>query len=341
MAMGGTCHVLDLESGTFVLTAAAPPILLAEDDPVTRMLLARSLKKAGYLVEAVGDGLAALEHMQQQYYPILITDWEMPGMDGVALCRAVRRLPLDGYVYMLLLTARDAKEQMVAGLEAGADDYLIKPVHEPELFARLNTGRRILNLEHSLRAANERNRLLAITDPLTGAYNRRQLMAQLPRELERCRRYAVPLAVIVCDIDYFKNVNDRHGHAIGDEILRQFVARIQASIRGGSDWVARCGGEEFTLVLPETDLAGGVVTAEKIRALISGTTFQTDVGPVSVTASFGVAATSGCGPDPGTDFEALIAAADIGLYRSKRAGRDRVTTEELGVALRPSGATAR
>ena len=341
MATSGNSHVLDLESGNFVLAAAAPPILLAEDDPVTRMLLARSLKKAGYPVDAVVDGLAALERMQQQYYPMLITDWEMPGMDGVELCKAVRALPLDGYVYMLLLTARDAKEQMVAGLEAGADDYLIKPVHEPELLARLNTGRRILNLEHSLRVANERNRLLAITDPLTGAFNRRQLMAQLPRELERSRRYAVPLSVVVCDIDYFKNVNDRHGHSIGDEILRQFVARIRASIRSGSDWVARCGGEEFTLVLPETDLAGAVVATEKIRALISGTPFQTDVGPVSVTASFGVAAISGPGPDPGADFEALIAAADIGLYRSKRAGRDRVTTEVLGAAPRPSDAAAR
>jgi diguanylate cyclase (GGDEF)-like protein len=333
--------VLDLETGMFVLAAPTPPILLAEDDPVTRMLLTRSLKKAGYPVEAVVDGVAALERMRAQYYPMLITDWEMPGMDGVALCQAVRGLPLAGYVYVLLLTARDAKEQMVAGLEAGADDYLIKPVYEPELLARLNTGRRILNLEHSLRAANERNRVLAITDPLTGAYNRRQLMAQLPRELERCRRYAVPLSVVVCDIDYFKTVNDRHGHAIGDEILRQFVARIQACIRDSSDWVARCGGEEFTIVLPETDLAGGVGAAEKIRTLITGAPFQTDIGPVSVTASFGVAATPLSGAEPAADFEALIAAADIGLYRSKRAGRDRITPEQFGASLRPSGATAR
>ena len=146
----------------------------------------------------------ALERMTERYYPILVTDWEMPEMDGVELCKAVRSLQLDGYVYALLLTARNSKEHIIAGLEAGADDYLVKPVHEPELVARLNTGRRILALEHSLRAANERNRILSITDALTGAYNRRYLMEQLPRELERCRRYASPLSVLMCDIDHFK-----------------------------------------------------------------------------------------------------------------------------------------
>src|SRR6202789_2132272 len=153
-------------------------ILLAEDDPVTRMLMTRFLKKAGYEVDAVADGTEALEHMTKQYYPFLVTDWEMPEMDSIELCKAVRNLQLDGYVYALLLSARNAKEHIITGLEAGADDYLIKPVHEPELVARLNAGRRILALEHSLRAANHRNRILSITDALTGAYNRRYLMEQ-------------------------------------------------------------------------------------------------------------------------------------------------------------------
>ena len=156
----------------------------------------------------MSDGNEALSQMTQRYFPILVTDWEMPGMDGIDLCKAMRTLQLDGYVYALLLTARNAKEHIIAGLEAGADDYLIKPVHEPELIARLNTGRRILALEHSLRFANERNRVLSITDALTGAFNRRYLMDQLPRELERCRRYATPLSVIMCDLDHFKLVND-------------------------------------------------------------------------------------------------------------------------------------
>ena len=198
---------------------------------MTRMLMTRFLKKAGYEVDAVADGTEALENMTKRYYPFLVTDWEMPEMDGIELCKAVRNLQLDGYVYALLLTARNAKEHIIAGLEAGADDYLVKPVHEPELIARLNTGRRILALEHSLRAANERNRILSITDALTGAFNRRYMMEQLPRELERCRRYANPLSVIMCDVDHFKQVNDVKGHSAGDDVLQQFVSRMQKSIR--------------------------------------------------------------------------------------------------------------
>jgi diguanylate cyclase (GGDEF)-like protein len=230
---------------------------------------------------------------------------------------------------MLLLTARDAKDHMVAGLEAGADDYLIKPIYEPELLARLNTGRRILALEHSLRVANEANRLLSITDPLTRAFNRRYLMEQLSRELERCRRYGYPLSVVMCDIDHFKTVNDVHGHGVGDEILREFVRRMQASLRSGSDWVARYGGEEFVIVLPATDHQGGAFVAEKIRALIANGPFSSEAGPVSVTASFGVASTGRSGPDLGVYAETFIAVADTCLYRSKRCGRNQVASLEM------------
>ncbi len=321
----------DPESVNSVMLEPAPPILLAEDDPVTRMLLMRSLKKAGYAVDAVGDGTAALDKMILRYHPILITDWEMPEMDGVELCKAVRALALDGYVYVLLLTARDAKEHMVAGLEAGADDYLIKPVYEPELFARLKTARRILALEHSLRLANQQNRLLSITDPLTGAFNRRQLMDQLPREVERCRRYGYPLSVIMCDIDHFKMVNDLYGHAAGDDVLRQFVERVQGSIRR-SDWIARYGGEEFMIVLPETPYAGALHAAEKMRRLIEATPFVTDTVSVPVTASFGVSATTITGPDLAMRIETLIQVADACLYRCKQMGRNVASGMEVGSA---------
>jgi diguanylate cyclase (GGDEF)-like protein len=251
----------------------------------------------------------------------------------VALCKAVRNMQLDGYVYALLLTARDAKEHIIAGLEAGADDYLIKPVHEPELIARLNAGRRILALEHSLRAANHRNRILSITDALTGAYNRRYLMEQLPREVERCRRYAYPLSVIMCDIDHFKLINDEQGHAAGDEVLQQFVVRVQRSIRSNSDWIARYGGEEFLMVLPEADFNAGFFVAEKIRNLISASAFATRAGDTAVTASFGVASTGPTGPDLTLKVEGLIKAADQCLYRSKQAGRDRTMGIEIPNSL--------
>jgi diguanylate cyclase (GGDEF)-like protein len=320
----------------FVTGIAGEPsiaILLAEDDPVTRMLMTRFLKKAGYEVSAVADGSEALEHMSRRYYPILVTDWEMPEMDGIELCKAMRNLQLDGYVYALLLTARNAKEHIIAGLEAGADDYLIKPVHEPELIARLNTGRRILALEQSLRAANERNRILSITDALTGAFNRRYLMEQLPREVERCRRYANPLSVILCDIDHFKQVNDVRGHASGDEVLQQFAARIQKSIRAHSDWLARLGGEEFLIVLPETDYEGAVCAAEKIRHIVFESPFMTRVGDLRVTSSFGVASTESQGPDLSFKVETLMKTADECLYRSKQAGRNRTTAAEIPSAV--------
>jgi two-component system cell cycle response regulator len=304
-------------------------ILLAEDDPVTRMLMTRFLKKAGYEVDAVADGTDALEHMTQRYYPFLVTDWEMPEMDGIELCKAVRNLQLDGYVYALLLTARNAKEHIIAGLEAGADDYLVKPVHEPELIARLNTGRRILALEHSLRAANERNRILSVTDPLTGAFNRRYMMEQLPRELERCRRYGNPLSVIMCDVDHFKQVNDVKGHSAGDDVLQQFVARMQRSIRATSDWVARLGGEEFLIVLPETGFQGAMIVAEKIRAIMTSVPFVTREGDVVATSSFGVASTELHGPDLAMKSETLIRAADQCLYTSKQSGRNRATGVEI------------
>jgi len=331
--------VSELETVTSITAAPSPTILLAEDDPVTRMLMTRFLKKAGYEVDAAANGSEALDKMTRRYYPMLVTDWEMPEMDGVALCKAVRNMQLDGYVYALLLTARDSKEHIIAGLEAGADDYLVKPVHEPELIARLNAGRRILNLEHSLRVANQRNRILSITDALTGAYNRRYLMEQLPRELERCRRYAYPLSVLMCDIDHFKKINDARGHAAGDDVLQQFAARAQKSIRTNSDWVARYGGEEFLIVLPETAHEGAVRVAEKIRTLMSGTPFATRAGDTAVTASFGVASTGPSGPDISLKVDEIIRCADECLYRSKQAGRDRTSSHEIAVsqAIRAHG----
>jgi two-component system, cell cycle response regulator len=327
--------VSELESVTPITVEPSPTILLAEDDPVTRMLMTRFLKKAGYEVDAVANGSEALDRMTRRYYPMLVTDWEMPEMDGVALCKAVRNMQMDGYVYALLLTARDSKEHIIAGLEAGADDYLIKPVHEPELIARLNAGRRILNLEHSLRVANQRNRILSITDALTGAYNRRYLMEQLPRELERCRRYAYPLSVLMCDIDRFKQINDARGHAAGDDVLQQFAARAQKSIRTNSDWVARYGGEEFLIVLPETDHAGAMAVAEKIRGLVASLPFTTRSGDLVATASFGVASTGPSGPDISLRMDALIRCADECMYRSKQEGRDRTVGHELAVIAPP------
>jgi two-component system, cell cycle response regulator len=308
-------------------TQPAWRILLVDDEPTQRLIMARLLKRAGYQVETAGNGKEALEKIAAGDFQLMITDWEMPEMDGIALCRALRASPGKAYIYTILLTARDAIEHVVTGLQSGADDYLTKPVIEPELMARLNTGRRIVTLERSLRAANDENRRLSITDPLTGAYNRRYLMEQLPREMDRAARYGRQLATIMCDVDHFKRINDTQGHLIGDEVLKWFVAQVQDAVRN-CDWVARYGGEEFVIVLPETNVNSAAVAAEHVRAQLSNTTFSAPTGQLSVTASFGVSGWSGNVPQ-GATLDALMARADEGVYASKAAGRNQVSVLSL------------
>jgi diguanylate cyclase (GGDEF)-like protein len=307
-------------------------VLVVDDHPVTRRLLEMQLKREGYRVLSAAHGREALERLGEDFCPLVLTDWMMPEMDGLELCRAIRDREWDSYVYLILLTARDALDDVLTGLEAGADDYLVKPVHPMELLARLRTGRRILDLERTLKERTREIARLAVTDPLTGVYNRRYLMEQLPRELRRARRYRRPLSLILCDLDHFKRVNDTLGHKVGDEVLQEFTRRLGGQVRQGVDWLARYGGEEFVFVLPETDLAGCLALAWCLREHLAASPVFTSAGPVPVTASFGVAAM------PATDAahlgaEALLAQADACLYQAKAAGRNRVAGPEGG----PSG----
>jgi two-component system, cell cycle response regulator len=299
-------------------------ILLVDDEPTQRLIMARLLKRAGYEVETAANGKEALARIDSGDFQLMITDWEMPEMDGIALCSALRSSQGKGYIYTILLTARDAIEHVVTGLQAGADDYLTKPVIEAELIARLSTGKRIVTLERSLRTANEENRRLSITDPLTGAYNRRYLMEQLPREIERASRYSRQLSTIMCDVDYFKKINDTHGHLAGDEVLKWFVGHLQSGVRA-CDWVARYGGEEFVIVLPETNVENATTAAEHLRQQIAANPFVPPGGngfPVS--ASFGVSGWQDGVPQAAT-LDALMGQCDAGVYASKSAGRNRVS----------------
>lgn len=289
--------------------------------------MARLLKRAGYEVETAGNGREALAKLQSGDYQLLITDWEMPEMDGIALCRALRSSQVQGYIYTILLTARDSIEHVVTGLQAGADDYLTKPVVEPELIARLNTGKRIVTLERSLRAANEENRRLSITDPLTGAFNRRYLMEQLPREIERASRYGRALSVVMCDVDHFKHINDSHGHQLGDDVLKWFKDMLQQGVRA-SDWVVRYGGEEFMIVLPETNVAGAAGVANELRTELATNNFLAGEVQLRVSASFGVSGWQTVVPHNAT-LDSLISKCDAGVYASKAAGRDRVTVDAM------------
>jgi len=316
------------------MTSNQPPealliwrILLVDDEPTQRLIMARLLKRAGYVVETAGNGIEALAKIDSGDFQLMITDWEMPEMDGIALCSALRASPNRNYIYTILLTARDAIEHVVTGLQAGADDYLTKPVIEPELIARLNTGKRIVTLERSLRSANEENRRLSITDPLTGAYNRRYLMEQLPREIERAARYGRELSVVMCDVDYFKKINDTRGHQIGDEVLKWFVASLQKCVRA-CDWVARYGGEEFIAVLPETNVSNAGAAAENLRSGIAANAFVLDQLSLSVTASFGVSGWSGSVP-AGSLLDTLLAKCDAGVYASKAGGRNCVSVQPM------------
>ena len=299
-------------------------LLLVEDEPTQRLMLERQLTRAGYVVDTAEDGEAALAKILEGGYQILLTDWDMPGMDGPTLCQRVREAKLETYLYILLLTGHLNTDDVVAGLGAGADDYVRKPANPSELLARLSAGSRIVRLEQSLREANKKIEILSITDSLAGTYNRRYLNDQLLKEVERARRYGHPLSAVMADLDRFKRINDERGHASGDEVLKRFADLSKSLIRQG-DWMARYGGEEFVIVMTETDLSGAARAAEKIREACASEPMPISTGPLEVTASFGVAALSAVPQSAESAAAALLREADAALYTSKHEGRNRVT----------------
>jgi two-component system, cell cycle response regulator len=299
-------------------------LLLVEDEPTQRMMLERQLTRAGYAVDTAENGAEALEKILEGQYQILLTDWDMPGMDGPTLCKRVREAKLSTYLYILLLTGHLTTDDVVVGLGAGADDYVKKPANQAELLARLSAGSRIVTLEQSLREANDKIQLLSVTDSLAGTFNRRYLNDQLLKEVERARRYGHHLAAIMADLDRFKRINDERGHQTGDEVLRGFADLAKSLIRP-SDWIARYGGEEFCIVLPETDAGGAAVVAEKIRSECAARPWPIASGPLEVTSSFGVAALAANPSSPDAAAAQMLREADAALYNSKHEGRNRVT----------------
>jgi len=300
-------------------------VLVVDDDELVRRQLVHLLGLAGYDVQAAGSGEEALRILRAMSCQIVLTDWQMADMDGLSLCRNVRLKDDEGYVYVLMLTVCNTKRDVLVGLAAGADDYIVKGVSAEEILARLEVGRRITQLESSLRASNQENGRLSVTDPLTGARNRRYLMRNLPRELERARRYDHPLAILSCDLDRFKRVNDRFGHEAGDETLQAFVIRSTSCLRDATDWIVRSGGEEFVLVLPETTLEGASCVAKKVRKVLAAEPIATSAGPLFVTVSIGVTAVETAEELASVSVMELLRAADRCLYESKNLGRDRVT----------------
>lgn len=305
------------------------PILIAEDNDINRKYLERTLRDAGYEVDSASNGNMALKKFRERFFPIVLTDWMMPEMTGLDLCRIIREQTNKGYVFIVLLTARDDQEDIITGLEAGADDYLVKPINPLELEARLKSWIRILKLERSLRDANEQIKFLTITDPLTGCYNRGYMIEKLSYEIKRARRYFHPFSIIFCDIDHFKRVNDTYGHRAGDLVLIEFSKCIFKEIRSQIDWITRYGGEEFLIALPETEIQGAKLVAERLRQKISQHRIEWEKQTIKLTASFGVTGFDPGIPEERISFDLLIQKADKNMYQSKHEGRNRVTVNSL------------
>ncbi len=292
-------------------------ILIVEDEPVSRRLLEATLLRWNYDVVTTTDGTEAWEVLQKPEAPsLVISDWMMPDMDGLELCHRIRESEKLGYTYLVMLTTKGRKEDVIKGLEAGADDYLTKPFDHEELRCRVKIGERIINLERKILQ-------LANTDSLTGSLTRRAFMEKIEIEVERAIREDRPLSLVITDLDHFKNVNDRYGHQTGDLVLQKFAEQL-CTLSRQYDFVGRYGGEEFAICFPGVDDPSVISIAERMRKQVADlrVVIMADSScSIQITASFGAATLQREGKETLTS---LIARADDALYKAKRKGRNRV-----------------
>lgn len=292
--------------------------LVADDDTASRLLLQRMLTKWGYDVVTASEGEEAWNILTGDNSPDLaVLDWMMPGLDGVEVCRRIRALDLSSPPYLILLTSRGDKQDIATGLESGASDYVQKPFDHDELRARLLVGRRFAELNSKLLETQRELQRQALTDPLTHIMNRRAILGRLTEEMARAPRQGLPLSIGVMDIDHFKLVNDRYGHAGGDSVLQKVVERSLRALRA-YDALGRIGGEEFLIVMPGVGARDASIVLERIRHSVRQATIELQGVEISVTVSIGGAVNGGEAP------EELLHLADEALYRAKGEGRDRV-----------------
>jgi len=305
-------------------------VLIAEDDSISRRILEATLTKWGYDVTIACDGEEAWASMQDPEAPrLVILDWMMPGLNGVEVACRVRALDRDDYNYIILLTAKGRKEDIIEGMDAGADDYITKPFVARELKVRLRAAKRILDLHAELLAAREELQLRATHDALTGLWNRAAIHDVLTRELSRGRRDGSSVGVILGDIDHFKNVNDTYGHEAGDAVLQRAAEWMQASLRD-CELIGRYGGEEFLIVAPTCEPNGVGEVAERIRRCFLDRTVTLCSGEeISFTMSLG--GVSSLVVPPSADADALIRIADAAMYRAKQTGRNRVVVADAAL----------
>ena len=308
-------------------------ILIADDDRVTREYVAGLLRGQGFEVETTDEGQKAIDRVSKGGVDLVLLDIIMPGLSGLDCCRLIKAMTQDSFLPVVLLTARSDTDSRVEGLRIGADDYVSKPFDERELLARVGSMLRIKRLHDDVQAAKEKLAHLAVHDELTGLYNYRYLHTRLNEEFKRAERYRDPLACAMIDIDHFKQVNDTHGHAVGDAILREVSARLRAAVRE-IDVVARYGGEEFLLVLPSTHFSGALTVADRVWRSMGTTPIEIEGRELSVTVSLGVALF------PSRDVrnkDQLLKASDKALYQAKADGRNRICVfQHQGYIYKPA-----
>jgi diguanylate cyclase (GGDEF)-like protein len=297
-------------------------VLVVEDSAVYRKLISDHLQAWGFSVTVAEDGAQAAAVLDRPDSPkLVLLDWVLPDIEGTELCQRIREAGSSRpYVYVILLTSKEGRQNMLDALEAGADDYLVKPFDELELKARLLVGKRILDLQDELVQAREAMRHAATHDSLTELLNRGEILAMLQRELERARRDRKPVSIILADIDHFKQVNDTLGHLFGDQALQETARRLRSGLRV-YDGIGRYGGEEFLLVLPGCDLEDAMTRGNEVRRVVAGTPVAALDAEKEITVSMGVAVSECLGKD---EMEALLSRADAGLYVAKGNGRNRV-----------------
>jgi diguanylate cyclase (GGDEF)-like protein len=288
-------------------------VLVIEDHPDQRELLMIVLQKEGYRVIAAANGVEALEKLEKEPAQIVLSDIMMPKMNGFELINRIRSNPAFKNIYLILITARIQEGDRVRGLDLGADDYITKPFSFSELLARVRVGSRLVQYQRHLEYQT-------LIDALTGLFNRRAFEKKIEEEFERAKRYRHPLSLLIVDIDNFKIINDTYGHHTGDNVLKKIAEALQEKTRR-SDFACRYGGEEFVLILPETDLASALQAAKKMVGEIKGQTFGTLARPFSLTISIGVSSTS---TKDYSEWQEMLQDADQALYLAKNKGKDRV-----------------
>ncbi|MFA9454529.1 MAG: diguanylate cyclase [Candidatus Aminicenantaceae bacterium] len=300
-------------------------ILIAEDDLITAKIIERHLQEWGYGVFIEKNGEDAWETLEQENIQIAILDWMMPKMDGLQLCQKVRASRSDPYTYLILLTARASTADIVEGLNAGADDYITKPVEPAELRARLMTGIRIIELENKNKRLQIKLEKLAREDSLTGFLNKKNIHERLEEELSRGLREQQPISAVLLDIDRFKQINDTYGHNVGDEVLLEIAGRLRENVRR-HDHIGRYGGDEILVLLWHTSTEHLRIVADRLCTCISRDPIPTDAGPLKVTVSVGGASSE---DHFNISAEDMIKVADLALYDAKHQGRDRVEIRDI------------